>query len=67
MPEITFEDGDFRNDYFRDDRKQEVYERVRAIVSELGVTEDEMAEVALRYVVSPCGLAPCRRSPGRGV
>jgi hypothetical protein len=23
-PEITFEDGDFRNDYFRGDRKQEV-------------------------------------------
>jgi aryl-alcohol dehydrogenase-like predicted oxidoreductase len=25
---------------------------VRAIISELGVTEDEMAEVALRYVLS---------------
>ena len=51
-PETTFEDGDFRNDYFRGDRKTEVYERVRAIISELGVTEDEMAEVALRFVLS---------------
>jgi aryl-alcohol dehydrogenase-like predicted oxidoreductase len=30
----------------------EVYERVRTIVSELGVCEEEMAEVALRYVLS---------------
>jgi aryl-alcohol dehydrogenase-like predicted oxidoreductase len=30
----------------------QVYERVRAIVSELGIAEDEMAEVALRYVLS---------------
>jgi aryl-alcohol dehydrogenase-like predicted oxidoreductase len=51
-PETTFDEGDFRNDYFRGDRKNEVYERVRAIISELGVTEDEMAEVALRYVLS---------------
>jgi aryl-alcohol dehydrogenase-like predicted oxidoreductase len=51
-PETTFEKGDFRNDYFRGDRKAAVHERVRAIVSELGVSEDEIAEVALRYVLS---------------
>jgi aryl-alcohol dehydrogenase-like predicted oxidoreductase len=51
-PETAFEEGDFRNDYFRGDRKQEVYDRVRAIVSELGVSEDEMGEVALRYILS---------------
>ena len=51
-PETTFEEGDFRNDYFRGDRKEEVYERVSAIIAKLGVTEDEMAEVALRYVLS---------------
>ena len=51
-PETTFDEGDFRNDYFRDDRKRQVHERVRAIVSELGVTEDEIAEVALRYILS---------------
>ena len=51
-PETAFDEGDFRNDYFRDDRKREVQERVRAIVSELGVGEDGIAEVALRYVLS---------------
>ena len=51
-PDTTFDEGDFRNDYFRDDRKRQVQERVRAIVSELGVTEDEIAEVALRYILS---------------
>jgi aryl-alcohol dehydrogenase-like predicted oxidoreductase len=51
-PETTFEEGDFRNHDFRGDRKKDVDERVRAIVSELGVSRDEMAEVALRYVLS---------------
>jgi len=51
-PETTFESGDFRNHYFRGDRKTEVYDRVRAIVSELGVDEGEIAEVALRYILS---------------
>jgi aryl-alcohol dehydrogenase-like predicted oxidoreductase len=51
-PDTTFDEDDFRNDYFRGDRKQQVYERVQAIVSELGVTEDEIAEVALRYILS---------------
>ncbi len=51
-PDTTFEAGDFRNDYFKGDRKQEVYDRVRAIVSELGTSEDEIAEIALRYILS---------------
>ena len=51
-PETVFDEGDFRNDYFRDDRRRQVQERVRAIVSELGVAEDETAEVALRYILS---------------
>jgi len=51
-PETTFESGDFRNHYFRGDRKTEVYDRLRAIVSELGVDEGEIAEVALRYILS---------------
>jgi aryl-alcohol dehydrogenase-like predicted oxidoreductase len=51
-PDTTFEEGDFRNDYFRGGRKQEVYDRVRAIVSELGASEDEIAEIALRYILS---------------
>ena len=51
-PDTEFEEGDFRNEYFRGDRKKEVYERVQDIVSDLGISEDEMAEVALRYILS---------------
>jgi aryl-alcohol dehydrogenase-like predicted oxidoreductase len=51
-PETKLDEGDFRNDYFRGDRKRQVQERVRAIVSELRVTEDEIAEIALRYILS---------------
>src|SRR5215218_2194963 len=50
-PDTTFDEDDFRNDYFRGDRKEQVYERVQAIVSELGVTQDEVAVVALRYIL----------------
>lgn len=51
-PETTFAEGDFRNRYFRDDRKRQVYERVQNIVSDLGISLEQMAETALRYVLS---------------
>jgi aryl-alcohol dehydrogenase-like predicted oxidoreductase len=51
-PETTFEPTDFRSNYFRDDRKQQVYERVQNIASDLGTPLDQMAETALRYVLS---------------
>ncbi len=51
-PETTFPDDDFRSSYFRDDRKREVQERVRAIAADLGVEEDGVPEAALRYILS---------------
>jgi aryl-alcohol dehydrogenase-like predicted oxidoreductase len=51
-PETTFEQGDFRNRYFRGDRKRQVYERVQRIASDLGISLEQMAETALRYVLS---------------
>ncbi len=39
-------------DIFRGDRKQQVYERVQSIASDLHITLDQMAETALRYVLS---------------
>ena len=51
-PETTFDPDDFRNGYFRGDRKQQVQERVRAIVRDLGRDESEIAEIALRFVLS---------------
>jgi aryl-alcohol dehydrogenase-like predicted oxidoreductase len=51
-PETTFDSADFRSRYFRGDRKQQVYERVQKIVSDVGITLDELPETALRYVLS---------------
>jgi len=51
-PETEFADGDFRATYFRGDRKGELQERVRAIATDLGIAEDELAEIALRFILS---------------
>jgi aryl-alcohol dehydrogenase-like predicted oxidoreductase len=51
-PDTEFPDGDFRNRYFRDDRKAQVDERVRAILDDLGIERDQLPEVALRYILS---------------
>jgi aryl-alcohol dehydrogenase-like predicted oxidoreductase len=51
-PDTEFPDGDFRNRYFRDDRKQQVAERVQAILDDLDIEREQLPEVALRYVLS---------------
>jgi aryl-alcohol dehydrogenase-like predicted oxidoreductase len=51
-PDTSFEDSDFRSNYFRGDRKQHVYERVKQIATDLSITLDQMAETALRFVLS---------------
>jgi aryl-alcohol dehydrogenase-like predicted oxidoreductase len=51
-PGYEFPEGDFRNDYFRGDRLQQVDDHVTAILEDLGITRDELPEVALRYVLS---------------
>ena len=51
-PDTEFPEGDFRASYFRGDRKREVAERVRAIVDDLGIAPDAVAETALRYILS---------------
>jgi aryl-alcohol dehydrogenase-like predicted oxidoreductase len=56
-PDTTFEPGDFRSNFFRGDRKQQVYERVQKIVSDLNITLDQMAETALRYVLSHASVS----------
>lgn len=47
----TFPEGDFRNDFFRDDRPAQVEQRVDAIVADLGIEPDQIADTALRYVL----------------
>jgi aryl-alcohol dehydrogenase-like predicted oxidoreductase len=52
-PDSTFPEGDFRNDYFSGERAlPAVDERVGAIVEDLGISREELPEVALRYVLS---------------
>ncbi len=51
-PDTTFPEGDFRNDYFRDDRPREVDEHVEAILDDLGIERHALAETALRYILS---------------
>jgi aryl-alcohol dehydrogenase-like predicted oxidoreductase len=51
-PETEFPEGDFRNSYFRDDRKQQVWERAEAIAADLGVPVDELAAPALRFAIT---------------
>ena len=51
-PDTTFPDGDFRNDYFRPDRREEVWRRVEAIAGDANIQPDELAETALRFCLS---------------
>ena len=54
-PDTEFPDGDFRNEYFGEpdsDRRRQVDERVRALLDDLGIERAELAEVALRYILS---------------
>jgi aryl-alcohol dehydrogenase-like predicted oxidoreductase len=48
----TFPEGDFRNGYFGGDRPAEVEAHVDAITADLGISREELAETALRFVLS---------------
>jgi aryl-alcohol dehydrogenase-like predicted oxidoreductase len=47
--ETKFPAGDFRNHYFRDDRKQQVVERTNALTQLLGKEAATLPELALRF------------------
>jgi aryl-alcohol dehydrogenase-like predicted oxidoreductase len=50
--DTQFPDGDWRNNYFGGDRRQQVQDHVQALVTDLGITPDELPALALRYVLS---------------
>ncbi|MEH7178599.1 aldo/keto reductase [Neobacillus vireti] len=56
-PESTFNEGDFRNHYFRAERKFEVYNRVQKIVTDLNISIEDMAETSLRYILSQTAVS----------
>jgi len=51
-PETKFEEGDWRDRYFRGDRKAEVYERVQKLEKLLGTEAKTLPELALRFILS---------------
>jgi aryl-alcohol dehydrogenase-like predicted oxidoreductase len=51
-PQTTFPDGDWRNDYFQDDRKAQVAQRVQPLQDLLGVEARTLPELALRFCLS---------------
>jgi aryl-alcohol dehydrogenase-like predicted oxidoreductase len=51
-PGTEFPAGDWRNNYFGGDRKEQVWERAQAIANDLGAPVDRLPEIALRYCLS---------------
>jgi aryl-alcohol dehydrogenase-like predicted oxidoreductase len=80
-PDTTFAEGDFRNRFFRGDRNRQVYEHVQDIASDLDIPLEQMAETALRFVLSHPAVSTvipgmrsvrnveqnCRVADGRGL
>jgi aryl-alcohol dehydrogenase-like predicted oxidoreductase len=50
-PDTQFADDDFRGFYFRGDRRREVRDRTHAIITDLGIPGDRLADTALRFVL----------------
>lgn len=50
-PDSTFPEGDFRNWFFRGDRKQKVFDRVEKLKQLLGPEAETLAELALRFTL----------------
>ena len=51
-PDTAFPPGDFRNNYFKGDRKRQVHERVAGILADLGIESEALPATALRFVLS---------------
>jgi aryl-alcohol dehydrogenase-like predicted oxidoreductase len=51
-PDTVFPEGDFRNDYFRGERKREVFARAKALEAERGDEARTLPELALRFCLS---------------
>jgi len=51
-PDTKFQPGDFREQYFRGNRKVEVRERVSALLADLDMPASDLPQVALRFCFS---------------
>ncbi len=67
-PENGFAPNDFRNVYFKGNRKNEVWERVSRILADTRVSVEELPSLALRFCISHPAVStviPGMRSPAR--
>lgn len=53
----VFQPDDFRSQYFQGDRKKQVVDHITALERDLGITRDSLAEIALRYTISPTAVS----------
>jgi len=51
-PETVFPDQDWRNNYFKHDRKQQIWDRIQKLAEDIKDETDSLAEAALRYTIS---------------
>ncbi len=51
-PDTVFPPGDFRESYFRGERKVEVAERVSALLADLDLVASDLPQVAIRFCLS---------------
>lgn len=51
-PDTKFPEGDWRNKYFKDDRKKQVWERVQKLEKLLGGEAKTLSELALRFCLN---------------
>ncbi|HVR71174.1 MAG TPA: aldo/keto reductase, partial [Vicinamibacteria bacterium] len=51
-PETTFPRGDWREDYFKGERKRQVWERTEALKKLLGPEASTLPELALRFCLA---------------
>ncbi len=51
-PDTEFPRGDWRNNYFRGDRKQQVWDRVQKIQADVQEETNSIVEAALRFTIS---------------
>jgi aryl-alcohol dehydrogenase-like predicted oxidoreductase len=51
-PSVTFAAGDFRNWYFRGNRKHQVYSRAQSLATEADIPLDQLPDLALRFCLT---------------
>ena len=69
-PDTKFPDGDFRNEYFCGDRKQQVWNRIQRLIQDAEIHVNELPEFALRFCLSHPAVStviPGMRTPAHAI